>query len=945
MLTSTNQTIAAAVSSPEHRLAVGATCRLDQAGQYLAVASGRIELYVSIGETRRFLAELGPGAMLFGAAATGLLGLAPEGAVLRVVPASEIDELASDPFRASQLAAHLDLWTRAVSDGLMHLAPSRPTVTPAVPDEAIIGAQGDSMSAARGVLWLDLRGGAPVSFLGSIRPDISILPLTPSTWISLDQPTRFIGHTTLNIIQAGNWKQAIADLHAIAVAMLSHALEHQQAAEQARLEERERLTLNDLVSANERLVGVLSARHQAPEASSDADFVLDLVTGKRLPSAPGAARPADLRANAQARGLRARTINLTGDWWHEDRGHFAGFVGADKIPVALIPDWRGRYHAHQRGQRPQRLTPVIVSELDPQALSFTEPLPNRPVSARDLAMIGVLLCRTDIATIAVASLAASVLGLLTPIAIGRVIDTFIPDHLQHGVILLGVALVLLNICSALLRACSDMARLRMDGKLSAAIQTGVMDRVLRLPSRFLKSQASADLALRVLSIEQMRRMLTNTVLSSVISGIFGLSSFALLFYYSPPAALAALVLFALFLAVAVAAGVGQLRAIAVGDAMNANLTSLTLQLIQNVSTLRAFGAERRAFARWARNTAAMRSRLLRSRFAYIGFETFLAAYDGLALATVFAILGYAVGGEHLSTGSYLAFVATYQGFLGSSEGLGRAIVQVIGAQPTLKRASVLLAATPESSPTARDPGPLSGQLEISGVSFSYEANAPLILNGVSFLVESGKFVALAGPSGCGKSTLINLILGFDQPAVGTVLFDGHDLGTLDKAAVRRQIGVVRQSGRLLAGSVFENLIGIHEGTVDDAWAAAELAGIAADIRQLPMGLHTVLNEGVPTFSGGQVQRLLLARALVGRPKLLILDEATSALDNVTQAGITANIERLGITRLVVAHRLSTIRNADTIHFISEGKIRESGTFVELMKANGPFSQFARRQTF
>jgi ABC-type bacteriocin/lantibiotic exporter with double-glycine peptidase domain len=501
-------------------------------------------------------------------------------------------------------------------------------------------------------------------------------------------------------------------------------------------------------------------------------------------------------------------------------------------------------------------------------------------------------------------------------------------------------LLLLTLCGSLLKLVSDLARLRMDGRLSALIQAGVMDRVLRLPSRFFRSQASADLALRVQSVDQMRRMVMSTALNTILNGMFGLSGFAVLFAYSVPAAFVAIGLFLLLVTLAGLAGRAQLQALTQGAAMTANVSSFTLQLIQNVPTLRAFAAERRAFSVWARNSAEMRARSIRSRRYFLFFDAFVSSYDTLALAAIFAILGYAASGNRLSTGAYLAFIETYQGFLLSSEMLSRSVVQLIGVTPTLERAQTLLDNTPETAPSAKDPGRLSGAVEVSNIVFSYGPGLAPVLNGVSLRIEPGQFAALCGPSGSGKSTLASMILGLDSPLAGSVLFDGQDLARLDRTAVRRQIGVVRQSGRMIAGSIFENILGMHTGNLDEAWEAADLAGIADDIRAMPMGMHTVLSEGTSTFSGGQVQRMLMARALIGKPRLLILDEATSALDNITQATVTESIERLGVTRIVIAHRLSTIRNADIITFMEAGTVVESGTFEQLMAAKGRFADFA-----
>jgi ABC-type bacteriocin/lantibiotic exporter with double-glycine peptidase domain len=432
----------------------------------------------------------------------------------------------------------------------------------------------------------------------------------------------------------------------------------------------------------------------------------------------------------------------------------------------------------------------------------------------------------------------------------------------------------------------------------------------------------------------------------IMSGLYGLSGLGLLIYYSPLGGLAAAALFALLIGGAVVTGREQLRANKEGEALTANIASLTLQIIQNISTVRAFGAERRFFALWARNTAAVRARALRARMAQVRFDTFAVGYEGIANALAFAALGYTAlkgGGDGYSAGTYLAFLAAYQGVLGSSNSFCHGIVAMFGLQPILERAGPILHEAPETSSDAIDPGPLTGNVELSHVTFRYSATGPAILKDATIRIEKGSMVALVGPSGGGKSTALSLILGFERPETGVVLFDGRELSKLDKSAVRRQIGVVRQNSRLVGGSIFENLIGMHSATLDEAWEAAELAGIADDIRALPMGMHTMIMEGVSTLSGGQVQRLLLARALICRPKLLILDEATSALDNKTQSLVVRNIERLGITRLVVAHRLSTVEQAHCIYFMREGSVREAGTFSELISGAGEFASFARRQ--
>lgn len=883
------ETVATASPPPQqsYALAPGNVIPLDDPNRLLIIEAGAIEIYVKVGSTRHFLCEISQqGAVLFGDAMSGgLVALAPDGGRVRLIQGRQIDAMLQDPDAATQLTAALDLWVQTITSyGLGRASLPDPPPHVAAANLSIDLETGDTIRAAQGVLWTFAPDQPGLSYLGETPVEKALVPLTPAGWIACTAALRLVCRPSIEIVKAKLWPQAIADFHRLARSITERSIAASEAAENRRLDESDRLTEENLANANRRLSAVLKLAAPRVEADNDIAYVIERVSGQKPPKIP----MSDIHVALAASGLRARTVDLSGDWWRKDRGKLIGFARDGEVPVALLPDWRGRYQLHQRGQKPLPVTEVSAALIATQAIGLAAQLPNKLLRWLDIGAIAARLAWFEISTLIAASLVASGLGLVMPVAMGQVIDTFVPDGLTYGLILLGAALVLLNVCSTLLRACTDLTRLRIDGKLSAALQTGVMDRVLRLPSRFIKSQASADLALRLLSIEQLRRTITGTILDSLVSGIFGLSSFGLLVYYSPRAGLVALILFAVLIAVAFVAGFAQLRALSIGEALTANLTSLTLQMIQNVSTLRAFGAERRAYALWAHNTANLRSRSLRARFASISFETFMTAYDGISLAIVFAVLGYFASHDPnpdhaLSTGSYLAFVSAYQGLLRSTEGFARGIVTLINSRPTMQRALPLLKETPETAPTARHPGTLTGALEISHVSFGYSPNGPLVLDDVSVRVDPGKFVAITGPSGCGKSTLMNLILGFDRPSGGVILYDERNLDTLDHAAVRRQIGVVRQSGRLLAGSIFENLIGMHDGTLEDAWAAADLAGIGDDIRALPMGMHTIINEGSPTFSGGQIQRLMVARSLIGRPRLLLLDEATSALDNITQS--------------------------------------------------------------
>jgi ATP-binding cassette subfamily C protein len=310
---------------------------------------------------------------------------------------------------------------------------------------------------------------------------------------------------------------------------------------------------------------------------------------------------------------------------------------------------------------------------------------------------------------------------------------------------------------------------------------------------------------------------------------------------------------------------------------------------------------------------------------------------------IFAGLIYFQSGGGLSTGAFLAFNAAFGQFLAAMLGLTTTLISILSIVPIYERARPLLQTAPEVDQAKANPGELSGGIEISHVSFRYQGDRPLILDDVSLQIKPGEFVAIVGPSGTGKSTLFRLLLGFENPETGSLYYDGKDLAGLDVQAVRRQMGTVLQNGQLISGDIFTNIAGSSPLTLEDAWEAARLAGLEEDLRQMPMGMHTVIGEGATTFSGGQRQCLMIARAIVHKPRILLFDEATSALDNRTQELVSQSLAGLQATRIVIAHRLSTIINADRIFVLINDKIVQSGTYTELMEQPGPFIELAKRQ--
>jgi ABC-type bacteriocin/lantibiotic exporter with double-glycine peptidase domain len=298
----------------------------------------------------------------------------------------------------------------------------------------------------------------------------------------------------------------------------------------------------------------------------------------------------------------------------------------------------------------------------------------------------------------------------------------------------------------------------------------------------------------------------------------------------------------------------------------------------------------------------------------------------------------------MTTGQFVAFNGVFTNVLSSMLALSGVVLDLLIIFPLFQRLKPIIETQPEIDEAKAHPGELSGDMEVYHLSFRYTPEGPPILKDVSLRIRAGEFVALVGGSGSGKSTLLRLLLGFEKPESGAILYDGQELSSLDLREVRQQIGVVLQSSKLMPTDIYRNIIGAHTNlSLNDAWEAARMAGLDRDIKNMPMGMNTVVSEGGGTFSGGQRQRLMVARAMVNRPRMVFFDEATSAMDNETQRSVTESLDAMQATRIVIAHRLSTIINADRIFVLQNGELVQTGTYTELMNQAGPFADLAKRQ--
>lgn len=654
------------------------------------------------------------------------------------------------------------------------------------------------------------------------------------------------------------------------------------------------------------------------------------------------ARETTLDGAVRTARVRQRQVALRGDWWQEDLGPLVGFLDEERRVVALLPTGTNRWNMVDPVEGTSQLVDAaIAARILPTAHMLYPTLPDTPVNFKQFFKFCMRRNWRDLGLAVFAAAASAALSLATPLAMRLAFDRFIPGHNASQLVELAIGLVLAAAISITFRIAYDRAALRIDGRAGGGHAAAVMDRVLRLPESALRF-GPADLALRVASAEQVRRSLSNVVLAGIPALFLTLVNGTLLFYYAPWAALVAVGCFLFLCALSALFARLQRETQRHGEQLESDVFNIVFQLVQAIGVLRTTGSEARAFAHWGIDFAELRARSYRSRKLSTTFEMLLSGIDLLSWAGMFLLLAL-FPGDQFTTGAFIAFVTAYGAFSGNSMQIARSVGTLVGLETSWERAAPLLRATPERAVTRRDPGQLSGRIDVTNVAFRYAPDAPPALGGVSLQAAAGEFIAIVGPSGSGKSTMMRLLLGLDQPMQGTVQYDGQDLRYLDTELVRRQIGVVLQNGRLFPGTLFENIMGNFDGSIDDAWEAARAAGIEDDIRAMPMGMHTVVTEASAAFSGGQIQRVIIARALVGKPRILLFDEATSALDNVTQSIITQSIAKLAVTRVVIAHRLTTVREADQIFVFDKGRIAQHGKYDDLIKAPGPFAEFAKRQ--
>lgn len=808
----------------------------------------------------------------------------------------------------------------------------------------------------RGLLWLTVERGA-LSLIGtgtSYTAGSPPLPLTSGLWVEAGADgcaARAAGRAPADELI---WP-AIDQFHQNFVECVRGILIRDTQNESARLVSRTGLAATQAVEAFDRLSGIIVRRfdHDAVDASwSDRLAGACQIVGNamRAPIAissrgDGSAQDfAGLAQIAQAARLRLRAVLLRQDWWRLDAGPLVGWCGERRDPVALVYEPRRGYLMIDPLTKLRR--PVdrsIAAQIAPEAATFYPPLPSRALKFRDLLQFSLRYARGSGRRIALSVVMIGLLSLVTPFITNLLISSIIPRSELDQLAFCALALILSALSVAGVQVMQAFVMLRMEATVDWRLQSALIDRLLRLPTAIFREFTAGELVDRAMGIDAARRALTGHALRGMIAGLFCVFSLGLMLYYSPKLALVAIALTFVRAAAIIGTNLVRLHFESKHFNQQGKVSGFVLQLLTGVGKLRVSAATSRALAIWSKQFATQKQYFVSSQVAGNGLGAFETAFPTIATLIIYAYATYSSSGLLTDIGTFFAFFSAFGQSMGSVGSWAAGVSEALIAIPPLLRLRPLIASPTEIPDDRKPPGELSGSVELARVSFRYLENGPLVLDNVTLKITPGEYVAVVGPSGSGKSSLFRLLLGFERAESGAVFYDGKSIETLDASALRRQLGVVLQNAKLANGNLYENICGGVRLPLDQAWEAARLAGIDDDIKAMPMGMLTQVSEGVSTLSGGQRQRIMIARAIARRPRILLFDEATSSLDNQSQAIVSDALENLNVTRIVIAHRLSTVQRADRIIVLVDGKIVETGTFAELNAASGMFASFARRQ--
>ncbi len=641
-------------------------------------------------------------------------------------------------------------------------------------------------------------------------------------------------------------------------------------------------------------------------------------------------------------GIKNRTVSLGQGWYHHAVGAMLGTMKEDGAVVALIPGkFSGYVMVDVKTGKKLKLNRKTEKLIDEEATCFYKPLPQKSLKIGDLLMFMLQqLSLSDIVFYFLLMGISAALGLLSPLFTQWLFSDVLGSENLQVLISLAVFTVSFSVSQICFSSFQGLFNSRISIKQNIAVQAAVMNRIISMPTSFFKNYSSGELSQRASYVQSLCSALFNAIGTTGFTSLFSLIYIGQIFAFAPSLVVPSLLITLLTLALTIVSSLIQMGITKQHMDVSAKTSGITYATIIGIQKIKLAGAEKRMFARWAGNY----SKEARLEYNIPAFLKLNSTFS-LAISLIGTLILYAIAiTNHVSIANYYAFNTAYAMVQSAFMAFASITVTIANIKPALEMAKPIMETEPETHDEKENIDKLSGGIELSHISFRYDNSMPYVIDDLSLKIAPGEFLAVVGPTGCGKSTLMRLLLGFETPQKGIITYDKKDINKIDPESLRKKIGAVMQDGKLFLGDIYSNIvITAPELGMDAAWEAAEIASIADDIRHMPMGMSTMICEGQGGISGGQKQRLMIARAVAPKPKILIFDEATSALDNITQKEVSQAIDALKCTRIIIAHRLSTIRHADRIIYLENGKIIEDGTYDDLIEKNGYFAKLVERQ--
>lgn len=650
----------------------------------------------------------------------------------------------------------------------------------------------------------------------------------------------------------------------------------------------------------------------------------------------------DLDYALRPHGIMRRDVELAEGWYKDAYGPILAFTKDEKLPVALIPrKLKGYGFTDPRTGQHRKLDGTSAGIFDRDAICFYYPLPQRSLKIQDLILyMRRCISANDFAVVVLVTIVATLVALIMP----RIVQALTGPILLSGKksALVGVALSIVGVLlsSQLIGIVKGLLAGRIGTKISMGVQASMMMRLLSLPASFFRKYSPGELKTRSKSVEALSSYILDMVLNTGLTSLTSLLYVTQIFRFAPALVIPSIIIVLVTVGFSIFSTIVEINYERKRMDLQAKESGMSYGLITGVQKLKLSGSEKRAFAKWL-NIYSEEAEVMYNPPMIIKVNSVIST--GIVLVSNIVIFYLAIK-SGIDQSNFYAFTTAYGMLMGAFMSVSGIALTVAQIKPILEMAEPFLEAAPETADGKEIVTEISGRVEMDHVSFRYDESMPYVLNDLSLKIHPGEYVAVVGKTGCGKSTLVRLLLGFESPEKGAIYYDGKDINSLDLPSLRRRIGTVMQDAGLFQGDIYSNIvITAPDLTLDDAWEAAEKAGIAEDIKAMPMGMHTLVTEGQGGISGGQRQRLMIARAIAPKPKLLIFDEATSALDNKTQKQVSEALDGMGCTRIIIAHRLSTIQHADRIIVLDGGSIIEDGTYEELIEKKGFFAELVERQ--